>query len=215
MNPAIFQYFDRAAWALHNATNDALKPNVKSHLIALGLHACQSLKEALDQVVGEESNGDKHLAAAIKNLPHVELIQNIRNMDLHGWPIPVCDPRVQMVEMVSKPGHPVELSSSHGVCVSMQMDGLKPRVHRTPKDMKHGTVTFGGATVSCGCSEGKLIVHDFSTGKDYLLLRVLRSFLERCQPLIADPTSGTSAPAEQPSQSTEPNGTLPSITAPP
>ena len=196
MNHAVIQYFDRAAWALHNAGNDALPLKVKSHLIAAAVHACQSLKESLDQLV-EEEGSDTQLAEAIKKLPHTEIIENVRNMDLHGWPLPVCDPKVHMVAMVSKPGKPITLSSSHGVGVSMQMDGLKPKVHRTPKDLEHGKVTIGGATVSYGCINGKLIVHDFSTGKDYALLDALRSFLKRCHPLIKDRMPATNAPTEE------------------
>ena len=196
MNHPVIQYFDRAAWALHNAGNDALPLKVKSHLIAAAVHACQSLKESLDQLV-EEEGSDTQLAEAIKKLPHTEIIENVRNMDLHGWPLPVCDPKVQMVAMVSKPDQPITLSSSHGVAVSMQMDGLKPKVRHTPKDQKHGKVTLGGATVSYGCIDGKLIVHDFSTGKDYVLLDALRSFLKRCHPLVKDRMPSTNAPIEE------------------
>lgn len=194
MNTAIYQYYDRADWARHNATNDALEPNVKSHLIAMAVSACQSLREALDQVAEDETQPNPKLKTAISNLPHVHLIENIRNMDLHGWPLPICDPKVRMVAMVSKPGKPIELSSSHGVGVSIQMAGLKPKVHRTPKDIKHGKVAFGGATVSYGCEAGKLFVHDFSTGKDYLLLGVLQSFLQACYALIKDKTRTEAVP---------------------
>ena len=176
-------YFDRAGWAFHNAQNDKLPLKVKSHLTAVAVHACQSLKESLDQIA-QDNPGDTELVAAIKSLPHTELIENIRNMDLHGWPLPICDPNVRMVAMVSKPDQPIELSSSRGVAVTMRMDGLTPRVQRTPKDFKHGTAAIGGATVSFGCDEGKLIVHDFSTDKDYVLLDVLRAFLEKCHPII-------------------------------
>ena len=202
MNHAVIQYFDRAAWALQNAGNDKLPLSVKSHLIAAAVHACQSLKESLDQLV-EEEGSDTELEEAIKSLPHIEIIQNVRNMDLHGWPLPVCDPKVQMVAMVAKPGKPITLSSSHGVGVTMQMDGLEPKVHRSPNYQKHGTVTIGGATVSYGCVAGKLIVHDFSTGKDYVLLDALRSFLKHCYPLVKDRMPATNAPAEEANESTQ------------
>lgn len=192
-------YFDRATWAFHNAQNEKLPPKVKSHLTAVAVHACRSLKESLDQIA-EDAPGDAELAAAVRTLPHGELIENIRNMDLHGWPLPICDPKIQMVAMVSKPGHPIELSSSHGVAVTMRMDGLAPRIQRTPKDFKHGTATVGGATVSFACVDGKMIVHDFSTDKDYELLAVLRAFLEECHPIITsrlpkpNENSGTAPP---------------------
>ncbi len=206
MNHAVLQYFDRAAWALHHATNDSLPLNVKSYLTAAAVHACHSLKESLDQIAEDGTSGDTQLAAAIKNLPNAKLIENIRNMDLHGWPLPICDPKVSMVAMVSKPDQPIKLSSAHGVNVSVQMAGLKPRVHRAPKDLKHGTVTFGGATVSYGCDEGKLIVHDFTTGRDYSLLGVVRSFLERCGALIKDRMPATDAPAEEANTPTDGSG---------
>lgn len=206
MNRAAVRYFDRAAWALENAINEP-QPAVKSHLTAAAVHACQSLKEALDQLLQEKS-GDSQLMAAIKKLPHTELIENIRSMDLHGWPLPVCDPKVRMVVMVTKPGQPVALSSSHGVGVAIQMDGLRPKVHRAPKDFKHGTVTIGGATVSYGCDQGKLIVHDFSTDKDYFLLDVLKAFLHRCYPLIksrySPPSASTDGATEAPQPATPP-----------
>jgi len=196
---ATVHYFNRAYWALHNAHQDALPLNVRGHLTAVAVHACQSLKESLDQLA-QDNPTDADLAGAIKGLPHTKLIENIRNMDLHGCPLPICDPKVQMSTMVSKPSHPIELSSSHNVAVALRMDGLKPRVHRTPKDLKHGTATIGGATVSFGCFEGKLVVHDSTTGKDYVLLGVLRAFLEGCHPIIksrmpeptgnGDPTQG-------------------------
>lgn len=195
MNPAVLQYFDRAHWAFHNANNDSLPLKVKSHLIAVSLHACQSLKESLDQLT-EENIDDTTLATTINSLPHTEVIENIRNMDLHGWPIPICNPKVTMFEMVSKPGHPIELSSSHGVGVAMQMSGVKPKVYRTRKDLKHANVKFGGATVSFGCINGKFVVYDFSTKKEYLVLDILRSFLHSCELLFKDRMPQASAPQE-------------------
>jgi hypothetical protein len=191
------QYFHRASWALHNSTNDKLEPIVKSHLMAMAVHACQSLREHLDYLAAEKTHAE--LNAALKILPHAQLIENIRNMDLHGWPLPICDPRVIEAAMVSKPGQPVQLTSSHGVGVSLQMHGPKPKVRRTRKDLreslKHANVTFEH-TVSWQCDNGRLIVHDFSTGKDYLLLEVLRSFLQQCEALVfPDDAGGKNAPA--------------------
>ena len=176
-------YFDRAAWALHNATNDRLPLNVRSHLAAIAVHACQSLKESLDHS-SENNPANTDLAAAIKSLPHTEVIENVRNMDLHVWPLPVCDPKVQFVAMVSKPRKPITLSSSHGVPVALTMPGVAPKVHNP--DRKCANVKFGGATVSFGCDQGRLIVHDFSTNKDYLLLGVIEAFLRTCHPIIKD-----------------------------
>lgn len=182
-------YLDRAVWAFRNTYNEQLPLSVRSHLTAVAVHASQSLKESLDQI-SRDNPGDADLVAEIKSLPHTKLIENIRNMDLHGWPLPVCDPSIQMAVMVSKPGKPIALSSSHEVPVALTMPGVAPKV-RTP-NRKHANVKFGGATVSYGCVEGRLIVYDFSTAKNYVLLDVLRAFLEKCQPLIMSrmPKSG-------------------------
>jgi hypothetical protein len=194
MNSHAHQYFHRAAWALHNATNAQLEPIVRSHLTAMAVHACQSLKERLDQLAADTA--DELFATALKNLPHTQLIENTRNSDLHGWPLPVCDPRAVSMTMVSKPGHPIQLMSSHGVGVSLQMHGPAPKVRRAPKDLKHANVTFAQA-VSYQCEGGKLFVHDFCTGKNYLLLEVLDAFLQQCQPLVQDRASVTGTPAEE------------------
>lgn len=183
MNRAVIQYFDRARWALHNAANDTLPPNAKSHLTAMAVHACQSLKESLTQWGAERSTPDEEFTTEVARLPHAQLIENIRNLDLHGWPVPICDPKVRMMEMVSKPGRPITLTSSHGVGVSLSMQGVSPKVGRSRKDMKHANVAYG-PSVSWGYEEGKLIVHDFSTSKDYLLLEVLETFLQQCHALI-------------------------------
>jgi hypothetical protein len=177
----VAQYFDRAAWALQNTANDSLPLNVRSHLSAIAVHACQSLKEAFDRF-SEDNSADIDLVAAIKNLPHTELIENVRNMDLHGWPLPVCDPKVRMVAMVSKPGKPIALSSSKGVPIAMTMAGVAPKVHNPNR--KCANVKFGGATISFGCDQGQLVVHDFSANKQYLLHGVIEAFLRACIPII-------------------------------
>lgn len=177
------QYFHRACWALQNAGNNELPAVVRSHMTAMAAHACQSLKESLQQIIEAEPESHAELKAALRDLPHAALIENIRNLDLHGWPLPVCDPGIQMMAMVAKPGRPITLKSSGGVGVVMQMDGLRPRVHRTPKDLKRGKVTFGPAA-SFGCADGRMIVHDFAMGKDFFMLDVLRDFLLRCRDLL-------------------------------
>jgi hypothetical protein len=89
-----------------------------------------------------------------------------------------------MVAIVSKPGKPITLSSSHGASVALTMPGAGPKVLNT--DRKSANVKFGGATVSLGCDEGRLIVHDFSTDKDYLLHELLKAFLTACRSIIKD-----------------------------
>jgi len=185
VNDAILQYFDRGAWALCNSKNPKLDWTRRAHLTSMAVHACQSLKEALDVLV-HDTNGDSQLASEVGALPHIELIANVRNMDLHGHPLPVCRPNMFMYGMESKPGNEPELSSSHGVAVCMQMEGVKPKVRLFPKDLNHGKASLGGATVFYGCEGEKLVVHDLSTSKNYYLLEVLSTFLEKCRAIIRE-----------------------------
>src|SRR5690606_35471844 len=99
MNGNARQYYHRAFWALHNATNYKLEPIVRSHLTAVAVHACQSLRECLDQLATD--GADAEFVIAVKSLPHGRLIENIRNYDLHYSPLPVCVSRIQGMTMVS------------------------------------------------------------------------------------------------------------------
>lgn len=200
------QYFDRAAWALQNATNEQLTLVVRSHLTAISVHACQSLKESLDQL-SEDNPADAALVTEVKDLPHTEIIENVRNMDLHGWPLPVCDPKVHLVEMKSKPDKPITLSSSHGAVAGVTMAGASPKVHN--QNRKHANVKFGGATVALMCDHGRLVVHDFSTNKAYFLLGALEAFLKACHPIITSRMSSKAEPADIAPQESEMNPSAP------
>lgn len=67
--------------------------------------------------------------------------------------------------MVANPDKPMKLTSSHGVGVTVQMHGAKPKVKLSPKNQKHGKFT-PGQSMSYHCVDGELIVHDFSANKD-------------------------------------------------
>jgi hypothetical protein len=174
-------YFDRAIWAFMNAKNDKIALNAQSHLCAAAIHACQSLKESLSLIM-EENPDDEALRLAVKGLPHSELIENIRNTDLHGWPLPICSPNLTSMMMVSKPGKPVKISSSQGVPVQVQFSGMSPKV--TNPNRKAANVQFGGATVVFGCDNGRFTVHDFSTNRAYFLLNVIEIFLKAAHPIV-------------------------------
>jgi len=167
------QYFDRAAWALQSATHADVKDMVRSHLLAVALHGCDSLRESLTHLAAN----DETLAASVRQLPHANLIENLRNADIHGPPLPVCNANWNVVYMQAKPNKPIELSTEKSGRAVMKLDGLKP---------KHWGAVSYGKTISIGCQGEMLIARDFSTGKSEPVVEVLKAFLRACHPLIKE-----------------------------
>lgn len=173
---SLLRYFERAVFSFNAAEHIECPPKNRSMLTAFCLHACQSFSEALERVnqVNTES-------AAVKNsIRFSALVEEMRNHDIHGFPLPVCDPNFNSMLWVANPNKPMTLTSSHGVAVQVQMHGATPKVRRSPKDQKHGKFS-PGQSISYLCFEGELIVHDFSSNKDYRVMGVLRQFLEDAQ----------------------------------
>lgn len=189
-NP-IIQYYRRAAWALINATKPEMPPSSKSYLTAMSLHASRSLKEAFDQAAKEKEGKDDGFVSAVNDLPHTNLIERVRNMDIHGWPIPVCQPGIRMIAMKAKPGKPISLTSSNGVEAVLTMKGTVPRFYRRPNDLKNAKIDLA-QSVSYGCDGNELIVFDSSTGKELSLLSALGEFLKAAEGIIY-----SSKPAEE------------------
>jgi hypothetical protein len=180
---SVNRYFERAVFAYNNACNPEADPRIRAMLTAFCLHACQSLREALQRLADKEPENDEKLRKAVAALPFSALIEEVRNHDIHGFPLPVCDPKVISSMWVANPDKPMKLTSSHGVGVSVQMRGAKPKVRLSPKDQKHGKFT-PGQSMSYHCVDGELIVHDLSTNKDFKLLGVLGMFLKDAQTLV-------------------------------
>lgn len=180
---AVRRYFERAVFALNNACNPEAEPGIRAMLTAFCVHACQSLREALQRLADKEPENDEKLRKAVADLPFSALIEEVRNHDIHGFPLPACDPKVISSMWVANPDKPMKLTSSHGVGVTVQMHGAKPKVNLSPKDQKHGKFT-PGQSMSYHCVDGELIVHDFSTNKDFKLLGVLGMFLKDAQALV-------------------------------
>ncbi|MBX3097825.1 MAG: hypothetical protein KF812_13300, partial [Fimbriimonadaceae bacterium] len=140
---AVNSYFERAVFTFNNACNPEAEPRIRAMLTAFCVHACQSLREALQRLADKEPGNGEKLIKAVADLPFAALIEEVRNHDIHGSPIPVCDPTVISSMWVANPDKPMQLTSSHGVGVTVQMHGAKPKVKLSPKDQKHGKFTPG------------------------------------------------------------------------
>jgi hypothetical protein len=183
---AAAEYFCRADWGFGNASRADVRPQFKSYLTAFAIHACDSLLEELNRLV-EQLDFDPDAAKVIKALPHAELITNLRNHDLHGWPLPICEPGTTLKFMASRPDQNIALTSSNGVGMALTMDGCTPKVIRLPNIRKHAKYEPGGGTISCSCVDGNLIAFDFSTTKEILVLEAIKEFLLACHPLLNTP----------------------------
>lgn len=156
---AVKEYLGRAGFTFNNANRPDQDAKVKTRLIAFCTHSCQSTVEALVALAGERETSNPGFMKQVEALPHKALIEGVRNLDIHGRPIPACDPGVDSMMMVSGK-KPMQISSSHGVAVTMQLgQGGKPKVRNTPKDVKHGKFTPGDA-LSFVCKGGDLYVCD-------------------------------------------------------
>lgn len=180
---AIRQYWERAGFTYQNANVEGVDPTIRTMLTAFCVHACEALREKLEALSVARAASDPDLAILVKALPFSPLIQHVRNHDLHGNPIPVCDLKADFVIACSGK-KPMQSISSHGVGVTVQMPGARPEVHLSPKDQKHGKFSPGDA-ISYQCHEGILGVHDFSKNKTYKLMGVLREQIVALQPIVA------------------------------
>lgn len=175
----LLRYFERAIFSFNAAEQIECPPKSRSMLTAFCLHACQSFNEALVRAyqVSEETE------VVTKSIRFSALVEEMRNHDIHGFPLPACDPNMYSQFIVANPDKPMSISSSHGVAVEVQMHGATPKVRRSPKDQKHGKFS-PGQSISYLCDGGDLIVHDFSSNKDYSVIEVLRQFLVDAQDVV-------------------------------
>jgi hypothetical protein len=184
------EYFCRAQWGAGNASRPEVRPEFKSYLTAFAIHACDALIEEFNRIIAEPGC-DPEAIRIVKALPHIELITNLRNHDLHGDPLPVCASNFLFRYMKTHPDESINSSSSNGVGIALTMDGNKPKVIRSPNIRKYANVEFGGKTISCSCVNGQLIAYDFSTTKDIPVLQAVGEFLQACNPLFNPPAQTT------------------------
>lgn len=191
---AVQRYWERVVFTFNHLHNLKTEPPMKAMLTAFCIHATQSVTEALGNLA--EDRKDDNLKAALDALEFAQLLEHVRNHDLHGNPIPVCDDKANFV--ISTSGKkPMTLTSSHGVGVQVQMHGAKPKARLSKKDQKHGKFSPGDA-ISFQCSDGILGVYDASSSKTYDLLRLLERHLKALHKIIAPLFASSEAEAEEP-----------------
>lgn len=177
---AVQRYWKRVVFTFNHLHNLKTEPHMRAMLTAFCVHATQSVTEALRKLA--EVRKDDNLKASIDALEFSPLLERVRNHDLHGNPIPVCDDKWNFV-IATSGKKPMTLTSSHGVGVQVQMHGAKPKVRLSKKDQKHGKFSPGDA-ISFQCNEGVLGVYDASTSKTYDLLRLLECHLKALDKII-------------------------------
>lgn len=179
---AIFRYFERAAFAFASASKPEAQPPVRAMLTAFCVHGCQSLREALQRIVDVEPEGSGELRQALADLPFAALINDVRQHDIHGHPLPACEPGKIFGAGTSRAGSPVNLSCSQGAGIQLQMIGAEPVVTKIgdPQSSKLSP----GQTISYQCVNGELGVWDYRTQKTYKLLGVLEEFLSAAHQVV-------------------------------
>ena len=179
---AILRYFERAVFAFNNACNPEAEPRIRAILTAFCVHACQSLHEALQRLADKEPENDEKLRKAVAKLPFAALIKDVREHDIHGHPLPVCDPNTISTMVMSRVGSPVQMTCSDGAGIQIQMHGAEPMVTKSGDPSK--AKLSPGQTVSYHCVDGDLGVWDYRTQTTYKLLGVLGMFLKDAQTLV-------------------------------
>jgi hypothetical protein len=139
MNPevlAIQRYWERAIFSYRQASRGDIDAVHRAMFTAFCVHACQSLVEGIKKLI--EVGGETGIeVVGLDKLPFTPLIERMRHHDLHGNPIPVCSPGVVFSRATSGM-KPMQLTSSHGVGVTVQILGAAPKVRLSRKDQEHG-----------------------------------------------------------------------------
>lgn len=180
---AVNRYFERAVFAFNNACNPEAEPRFRAMLTAFCLHACQSFREALQRLADKEPESGEKLRKAVADLPFAALIKDVREHDIHGHPLPVCDQNTISTMVISRVGSPVQMTSSDGAGIQIQMHGAEPVVTKSGDPSK--SKLKPGQTVSYHCVDGELGVWDYRTQRTYKLLGVLGMFLRSAERVIA------------------------------
>lgn len=187
---AVRQYWNRASFALLQAEREDIPAEARAMFTAFCCHACQSLKEAIDHVREMQDELGVNLPKAASQ-PYEKLVERMRNLDLHGRPIPACERGVDFQLSVSG-RDPARLTSSDSVCISVQF-ACRPKVTRAPKDQSKANFTPGDGLTYVG-KDGKLMVSDPASGRAVDALAALREHLLSFEEVLPALMGGRSEP---------------------
>lgn len=149
-------------------------------------HACQSLKEAIDHVREMQDELNVNLPKATSQ-PYQKLVERMRNLDLHGRPIPACERGADFwVTMSGR--NPAQITSSDNVCIGVQF-ACPPKVTLTPKDQSKANFTPGDGLTYVG-KNAKLMVSDPASGKAVDAVAALREHVLSFQEVVLALTGG-------------------------
>lgn len=170
----LVEYLSRAAFFATNANNEEFEPSIRTALLAAAVHAAESASEELDRI---SETASPEIKAAIQAVPRRNIIQRLRNLDLHGKPLPVSDPKFKGGGMISGL-KPITIGSRDNVAGMIQMHAATPKIRRSPNQPSKAPVDFGDS-VSYHMERGRTFVCDFAANNETVdLVLVLRQFVK-------------------------------------
>lgn len=177
-------YLRRAHVFLLNYDQLEADPVMRSFVLAAAIHAADSAKEDLDRMVENPMFG-KHIKKRVGNLPRRNLIERIRNQDVHGTPIPVSLPGQAANLLVTGSVRPMVMKSA-GPEIQMRLQGAKPQFRFYPNQPGKAKVEMGDS-VSYHLKDGRHFACDFSDGNKVVDISVAaKEFGAAAMQLIRD-----------------------------
>jgi len=157
-------YLSRADFFLRHYELEGTPPEVRSFLLAAAVHAADSAREELVRL-SEQPLFPEALSQRIRSIKRGNLIERVRNMDVHGNPLPVSFPGTRVRCMITGSVRPLVMSSEDGTEVSVSLPGASPRIHRTPNNPRNSRVKFGDS-VTFDLVDGRHFTCDFANGSE-------------------------------------------------
>lgn len=167
-------YLRRASYFLRLYRLGDRVPECLAYFLAVAVHACDAAREEVERsiemsgAIAFDDESKRQIAEVKKEfakLPRANLIGRIRNLDVHGNPIPIADPRFVLSLIVTGTIRPMVMKSSGGVGVTISTAGGKPVIKRTKNQPAKASVSMGDS-VSYHLVNGRHRVCDFAAGNE-------------------------------------------------
>lgn len=171
------EHIDRAAWFRDMAVAEGFSPRDRAALFAASLVNCDAARDLIltaSEDIGRSDDARKILV----NLPHKEIVNQLRNADIHWYPLPWVDGSYQLA--------PSALEVDRG-SASLGLGPKGPIRHREwapplgPDDPGGSSTISDGRAAYLQIDAGVHKVFDPSAGKQFLLVDVIREFLDALQ----------------------------------